>query len=193
MTKILVVDDEPFIRFTLKAIICSFDYEVIEAENGIHGLELMMAKRPSFVFIDYNMPNMNGYEFSRHVKTDAYFTALMDIPLVGYGDFPNDKKQYLDDNYVKGDFDSPSKLKSIIDENILSASEKVEKRTEHAQRIASHLVELGYNPRIDRLIMPNEEAQLFRAIQTLGIEGVRNYEYNVLTGLVNKAMHRISE
>ena len=66
--RVLLVDDEPDfvepIAFWLKAK----GYLVTEAENGVKALELIKQVPPDVVFLDINMPQMNGIETLRHIR-----------------------------------------------------------------------------------------------------------------------------
>lgn len=58
--KILIVDDEPDIRFSLKGILEDEGYSVIEADSGEAGLERVEQERPSLIFLDIWLPGMDG-------------------------------------------------------------------------------------------------------------------------------------
>lgn len=59
---ILVVDDEPQIRRTLKAILCGKGYEVIEAKTGQEAVENLLTEQVDVVLLDMNLPDMSGVE-----------------------------------------------------------------------------------------------------------------------------------
>lgn len=61
MTKILVVDDSEIIRVQLKNDLLAQGYEVVEADNGLNGLDVV-AKNTDIKLIisDVNMPEMDG-------------------------------------------------------------------------------------------------------------------------------------
>ncbi len=67
--KILVVDDDPFVRDTLRCILESNDYSVITAENGIDALEQYF-RHPDICLIisDMRMPEMDGLELIRSLR-----------------------------------------------------------------------------------------------------------------------------
>ncbi|MEM5786766.1 MAG: response regulator [Syntrophobacteraceae bacterium] len=62
MFRILVIDDSSLARRTLSRILEPADYEVIEAEDGLIGLEKFMIERPDLVFLDLTMPGLSGIE-----------------------------------------------------------------------------------------------------------------------------------
>jgi len=76
---ILIIDDEPGLRRSLRAHLEDLDHEVIEAADGAEGLELLKANKNkiSAVVVDLNMPVMNGYSFIPQAVKDA-----CEIPIV---------------------------------------------------------------------------------------------------------------
>lgn len=82
---ILVVDDEPSLRRSLRAYLEDMDHEVLEAGDGLEGLSVLRA-RPVGVaaaVVDLNMPVMDGYSFIRHAV--AEFPELPLVVLSGVG------------------------------------------------------------------------------------------------------------
>lgn len=85
--KILVADDEILVRIGLKSILegCGKGYEVIEAEDGGEALEKYRESHPSLVFVDINMPKMDGLKFIEAAKKENYNSRF--IILTCYTDF----------------------------------------------------------------------------------------------------------
>jgi two-component system NtrC family sensor kinase len=64
--RVLVVDDEPDVRFMLRAFLESDDIEVLEASSGPKALELLEQDSAfDAVVLDHRMPLMTGIEFAR--------------------------------------------------------------------------------------------------------------------------------
>jgi two-component system chemotaxis response regulator CheY len=78
--KFLVVDDfstmRRIVRGLLKEMGCN---NVDEAEDGVHALQMLKAGRYDFVVSDINMPNMNGFDLLKAIKTEG---ALKHIPVL---------------------------------------------------------------------------------------------------------------
>ena len=69
--KILIVDDDPGVRYTVKTGIESLDdnYKVIIAENGIQCLELLKNNQiPDLILLDIAMPEMSGWQTYDKIK-----------------------------------------------------------------------------------------------------------------------------
>lgn len=67
--RILVVDDEPQITLVLRSGLVKHGYDVRVAAEGESALELFQAWTPHLVVTDLSMPNMNGLELCRRLRT----------------------------------------------------------------------------------------------------------------------------
>ncbi len=79
MAYILIVDDEPDLRFLLRIILEQASHTVVEASHGQQALERMQAERPELIMTDLMMPVMDGKELIRRLKLDP---NLRDVPVV---------------------------------------------------------------------------------------------------------------
>ncbi len=66
--KILVIDDEEFIRINLKDIFTSENYSVDIAELGKKGLDAIKENQYDLAFLDINLPDINGIEVLKEIK-----------------------------------------------------------------------------------------------------------------------------
>ena len=64
----LVVDDSAVIRKVARRILETLDFSVRDAEDGEQALALCEAQMPSVILLDWNMPNMDGYAFLKHLR-----------------------------------------------------------------------------------------------------------------------------
>jgi two-component system KDP operon response regulator KdpE len=67
--KILIVDDEPQITRVLRTALSTQGYSLRIAANGVEGLEAAHEWKPDLVITDVAMPEMNGVEFCRELRT----------------------------------------------------------------------------------------------------------------------------
>jgi two-component system, sensor histidine kinase and response regulator len=77
--QILIVEDSPTQAERLRRLIQSKSYQVRVASNGQLALALIRERKPDLVLSDIIMPEMNGYELCRAIKSDA---QLRDIPVI---------------------------------------------------------------------------------------------------------------
>jgi PAS domain S-box-containing protein len=82
--KLLVVDDEEGIREVLEITLTDAGYEVLTAENGLSGLEMVKTHKPDIVLTDIRMPGMDGMALLKAVKQS--FPDIEVIMITGYGD-----------------------------------------------------------------------------------------------------------
>jgi CheY-like chemotaxis protein len=68
--RILVVDDNPDLLFATCRILKNAGYETIEAATGQVGLRLTMEHNPDLVLLDVILPDINGDEVCRRIKSD---------------------------------------------------------------------------------------------------------------------------
>jgi len=112
--KILVVDDEFFIRDILKSIL-EEEYEVIEACDGEEALEKVRKERPSLVILDYKMPKKSGLDVCRELREDPLNLHLPIIMLTGKGEL-QDKVEGLEagvDDYIVKPFEPEELLARV--------------------------------------------------------------------------------
>ena len=69
MTRVLVVDDEPQILRALRINLQARDYEVVTASSGRSALQAATDTRPDLVVLDLGLPDMDGVEVVRSLRT----------------------------------------------------------------------------------------------------------------------------
>jgi two-component system chemotaxis response regulator CheY len=73
----LVVDDSRAIRSIIGKAVRELGFEVLEAGHGREALDrLAEAGKVELILVDWNMPEMNGIEFVRHVRADSRFSSV---------------------------------------------------------------------------------------------------------------------
>jgi two-component system cell cycle response regulator len=92
LQKFLIIEDDLSTRYLLKRLLTkNFDCEVIEAENGAVGLELLQNNAPDLILLDVSMPVMDGIETLELIRANQIFkhipviviTAMNDSKVVG--------------------------------------------------------------------------------------------------------------
>jgi len=74
---ILVVDDEPQIRRTLRSTLSFRGYTIMEAGTGEEALELVPRLKPDLILLDVNLPGMSGVEACREIRRSSDAPIIM--------------------------------------------------------------------------------------------------------------------
>jgi DNA-binding response OmpR family regulator len=69
-SKILVIEDNPDTRRFLQVML-NREFEVVIAKDGLEGLEIAKNQQPDLIVLDVVMPNLNGYDTCKKLKTTA--------------------------------------------------------------------------------------------------------------------------
>lgn len=88
MPKVLIVDDEPFIRLLLQQTLEELEDEgtlLITADNGESALDIIRSETPEIVFLDVMMPKMNGFDVCNAVKNDLKISDVYIVLLTAKG------------------------------------------------------------------------------------------------------------
>jgi len=76
--KALIVDDSKAIRSIIGKHLRALGFDVVEAVSGIEALvQLKKMGGADIALLDWNMPEMDGFEFLRRVREDAEFSDLL--------------------------------------------------------------------------------------------------------------------
>jgi PAS domain S-box-containing protein/putative nucleotidyltransferase with HDIG domain len=76
---ILIVDDEPFGRKTLEALLSMYDYQLEFASDGPEALSQAAKLTPDLILLDVMMPGMDGFEVCRTLRADP---VLSEVPVI---------------------------------------------------------------------------------------------------------------
>jgi two-component system LytT family response regulator len=103
--KTLLVDDEPLARNLLRSIVSKFDdIEIIgECKNGREAIDSVATDAPDLIFLDIQMPNVNGFEVVKTLQSD---TMPMIIFATAYNQYAIDAFDLHAVDYLLKPFDS---------------------------------------------------------------------------------------
>jgi two-component system KDP operon response regulator KdpE len=160
MTRVLVIDDEPQILRALRRSLEAQDYDVATAEGAEEGLALAAAHTPNLVVLDLGLPDLEGTEVIRRLR------SWTDVPVIvlSVREGRSDKIEALDagaDDYVTKPFDVEELLARMraalrrTDEDL--ASEPELRYGDLEVDLGRRLVRLGDDP---VHLTPNEYALL---------------------------------
>ncbi|MFM7471868.1 MAG: response regulator [Nodosilinea sp. LVE1205-7] len=77
--KILVIDDSRVIRMRVKDMLPQGNFEIIEAQDGVEGMDAIRNQRPNLIMLDFLLPRMSGWEVFQEIQANP---DLQRIPLV---------------------------------------------------------------------------------------------------------------
>ena len=77
--KILVIDDSRVIRNMVRDMLPKGNFQVLEAKDGVEGLDCIRQERPNLIMLDFLLPRMSGWEVFQHIQNSS---ELQSIPLV---------------------------------------------------------------------------------------------------------------
>lgn len=93
MTKIiLTVDDSRTMRDMLMLALSEAGFRVVQAEDGVHGLEVLQGETPDVIVTDINMPRLDGFGFIEGVRGDARHRAVPILVLTTESDAEKKEK-----------------------------------------------------------------------------------------------------
>ncbi len=79
---ILAIDDDDMIRLMLKDILSCEGFEVLGAASGQTGLEMFREHHPHLVLLDVMMPDMDGYQSTKHIREEEIRLGWNHTPIV---------------------------------------------------------------------------------------------------------------
>ncbi len=128
---ILIADDDPEIRRILQAHLSTMQCDVIEAVDGEKTLEQVIINKPDLVVLDVMMPELNGWEICKYVKTHDEYAHTGVVMLTAIGATVNELTSpiYGADEFVDKPFDFDElefKIRKVL-------SEKKQARRDRAQ------------------------------------------------------------
>ena len=74
---VLTVDDSRTMREMLRLALADVGFKVLQAEDGVHGLEVLaQGEKPDVIVTDINMPRMDGFGFIEEVRSDPHYRGV---------------------------------------------------------------------------------------------------------------------
>lgn len=160
---VLYIEDEPYNRLLVKKILSLHGISVLEAEDGLSGLEIARREDVDLILLDINMEGMNGYEIATRLRS---IDKTKDTPLValtanvlqrakdrslisgcdGFITKPIDQQTFMPliTEYMNGrkDFVDSGKIEQLMKENNRELVTHLEKEIKELKRANEELREL---------------------------------------------------
>jgi len=155
----IIIDDDPFCSFQLQDMITKYCHEIdilAVCDNGIEGLAKIQALTPEVVFLDVEMPGMNGFEMLRNlhaINFEIIFTTL-------YPHYAIRAIRFSALDYL---------LKPIDGTALQEAVSRLTDKRQHATKLPQPLQIVGYanEKKLNNLAVPTMEGLLFIGLQEI--------------------------
>ncbi|MDX2096400.1 MAG: response regulator [Leptolyngbyaceae cyanobacterium bins.59] len=178
--KILVIDDSKVIRSRVRDMLPKGNFEVLEAKDGLEGLNLVRQERPNLIMLDFLLPRMSGWEVFQHIQGES---ELQTIPLVVMSGRKEEVTEKISEPFEDFEFiEKPFEQKQLI-EAIKLAMQKAKAKELKVQRTAIQQKDMApaptaeggadaqaLNARIDRMqaeidMLKKQMAQLVNVVK----------------------------
>jgi CheY-like chemotaxis protein len=84
-TLVMVADDSKVVRIKTGRLLAAHQYQVCYANDGLEALQQLQAQRPDVVITDVEMPGMDGFELTRHIRSQEA-TARLPVIMITAAD-----------------------------------------------------------------------------------------------------------
>jgi len=115
--KILIIEDDKFLRDLIEKKLTDEGYEIVTATDGEIGLKMAIEEEPVLVLLDILLPNMSGWEVLEKIKSDPRTNKIPVLFLTNLGekeDVERGLKMGANDYIIKAHF-TPNEIIEKID------------------------------------------------------------------------------
>ncbi len=113
--RVLLVEDNPDNLALVRFLLERSGYVVIEALNGIQGLELAHKEKPDLILMDLSLPELDGWAAAEKLKADPQTSSIPLLALTAHT-LPGDRKRALEagfDGYISKPINVPAFAEEI--------------------------------------------------------------------------------
>lgn len=170
MRKVLVIDDEEALRSVVHATLGMQGYDVLEARDGLEGLEIARTQQPALILCDVHMDRMDGYAFVEELRKRPITAAIPVVLMTGVMKDYSNVRHAMEigaDDYLLKPFS--------IDDLVTAVRTRLQKQETMVQRAESRLSDLRVNI---ALSLPHELRTPLVAI--LGFSDILKADYESL-------------
>ncbi|PIP17254.1 MAG: response regulator [Candidatus Portnoybacteria bacterium CG23_combo_of_CG06-09_8_20_14_all_37_13] len=107
MKKILIIEDDQFLRDLIERKLIRTGYQVLNTNDGAEGLKMINEEKPALVLLDILLPSMSGWEILEKIKADPAINKIPVLILTNLGekeDLERGLKMGADDYIIKAHF-----------------------------------------------------------------------------------------
>ena len=115
--KILICDDEPLVRRSLKRALETRGFQIIEAPDGKQGLEIWRKELPDLVFLDVLMPGLTGPQVLNEIEEKIRAPAKVILISAYTGEYDVDSAKSLGaDHFIPKPFEDVFAIVKLVSE-----------------------------------------------------------------------------
>ena len=103
MKKILIIEDNEKNLYMIKFMMEQNGYQVVEAKDGVEGVEMAAIEKPDLILMDIQLPLLDGYEATRQIKANKKISHIPVIAITSYA-MVGDREKALEagcDGYIE--------------------------------------------------------------------------------------------
>jgi two-component system, cell cycle response regulator DivK len=115
MKTALVIEDNPDNMVLITRFLEKFGYRTLQAATGLEGFEKALQKRPDFIILDIQLPDIEGTEVLRRIRSSEIGSSIPVIAMTSYA-MSGDREKLLSagcDGYIEKPID-PERVISQI-------------------------------------------------------------------------------
>jgi DNA-binding response OmpR family regulator len=163
--RILLIEDDPALRKLLKDALPESIFFIDTAETGREGMEMIIKRKPDLVLLDWNLPDLNGFEVCKYVKQNKDCAHIPIIMVTAYGEL-NRKVSALDvgaDDYITKPFEIEeliARVKAVLRRRQGGAPEDVITKAGVTMNLTTYSVDVDKKP----LVLTAKEFDLLYAL-----------------------------
>jgi len=84
MKRVLVIEDNEINLYLMRTIVQKLGHQVIEAQDGLSGVELAITERPDLILMDIQLPLLDGYEATKKIRAAEETKNIPIIAITSY-------------------------------------------------------------------------------------------------------------
>ena len=115
MKTALIIEDNPDNMVLITRFLEKFGYRTLQAVSGMEGFEMALQKRPDFIILDIQLPDIEGTEVLRKIRSSEIGNSIPVIAMTSYA-MSGDREKLLSagcDGYIEKPID-PERVISQI-------------------------------------------------------------------------------
>lgn len=117
MKKILICDDEPLVRRSLKRALESQGFQIVEAADGQTGIHIWRQEKPDLVFLDVLMPGLTGPQVLNELEPDVRNRSKVILISAYTGEYSLDSAKSLGaDHFIPKPFEDVFAIVKLVSE-----------------------------------------------------------------------------